>query len=43
MADLVEADGRVPMDEILSELGISYRINGKTNTGLGRPKFEGGS
>jgi NAD-dependent dihydropyrimidine dehydrogenase PreA subunit len=43
MADLVEADGRVPMNEILSELGISYRINGKTNTGLGRPKFKGGS
>jgi len=43
MADLIEADGRVPMNEMLSELGISYRINGKTNTGLGRPKFEGGS
>jgi ferredoxin len=43
MADLVEPDEQVPMDKILSELGISHRINGKTNVGLGRPKFEGGS
>lgn len=42
MADLVEDDEQVPMDKMLSELGISYRINGKTNVGLGRPKFEGG-
>ena len=28
---------------ILKELGIQYRENGKLNTGLGRPLFEGGS
>lgn len=45
MADLVKADEEVPMEKILSDLGIFYRINGKTNTGLGRPKFkfEGGN
>lgn len=42
MADLVEPDEQVPMDKILSELGISHRINGKTNVGLGRPSLEGG-
>ncbi len=44
-ADLVRADEEVPMEKILSESGIFYRINGKTNIGLGRPKFkfEGGN
>lgn len=43
MADLVEPDETVPLEKTLTELGISYRINGKTNTGLGRPKFKGGN
>ena len=43
MADLVEPDEEVPMEKMLSDLGIFYRINGKTNTGLGRPKFKGGN
>ncbi len=33
----VEPDDSLPMDKILSELGIARRINGKTNVGLGRP------
>lgn len=45
MADLVEPDENVPMEKMLSDSGIFYRINGKTNIGLGRPKFkfEGGN
>lgn len=43
LADLVEPDETVPAEKMLSELGISYRINGKTNIGLGRPKFKGGN
>lgn len=43
MADLVEPDEWVPMDKMLADLGIFYRINGKTNTGLGRPKLKGGN
>jgi NAD-dependent dihydropyrimidine dehydrogenase PreA subunit len=44
MANLVEPDEQVPMEKMLAELGIFYRPNGKTNIGLGRPKFkfEGG-
>jgi len=44
LADLVEPDEQVPIDKMLSELGIFYRINGKTNVNMGRPKFkfEGG-
>ena len=36
----VEPDGSLPMDTILSELGIPRYINGKTNAGLGRPLAE---
>lgn len=43
LADLFEADETVPAEKMLDELGISYRINGKTNIGLGRPKFKGGN
>jgi NAD-dependent dihydropyrimidine dehydrogenase PreA subunit len=43
MADLVEPDETVLLEKTLTELGIYYRINGKTNTGLGRPKFKGGN
>ena len=43
LADLVEPDETVPADKMLTELGISHRINGKTNAGLGRPKFKGGN
>ena len=43
MADLVEPDETVPLEKMLTELGIFHRINGKTNTGLGRPKFKGGN
>ena len=43
MADLVEPDETVPLEKTLTELGIFHRINGKTNTGLGRPKFKGGN
>ena len=42
LMDFVEPDDQVPMDKMLSELGIFHRINGKTNVGLGRPKFKGG-
>ena len=41
MADLVEPDESVPLKKTLTELGISHRINGKTNVGFGRPKFKG--
>ena len=41
MADLVQPDESVPLEKTLTELGIFYRINGKTNAGLGRPKFKG--
>ncbi len=40
---LVESDDSLPMDKILSELGIPRYINGKTNAGLGRPLAEGGN
>lgn len=43
LADLVEPDEQVPAEKMLNELGIPYRINGKTNVGLGRPKFKGGN
>lgn len=43
MADLVEPDESVPLEKTLKELGIFHRINGKTNIGLGRPKFKGGN
>ena len=43
MADLVEPDESVPLEKTLTELGIFHRINGKTNIGLGRPKFKGGN
>lgn len=43
LADLVEPDEQVPAEKMLNELGISYRINGKTNVGLGHPKFKGGN
>lgn len=33
----VEPDDSLPMDAILKEMGITRRINGKTNVGLGRP------
>ena len=35
--NVVEPDGSLPADKILSELGIPRYINGKTNVGLGRP------
>ena len=41
--NVVEPDGSIPMDKILSELGIPRYINGKTNVGLGRPLAEGGN
>ena len=34
----VEPDDSLPMDAILKEMGITRRINGKTNVGLGRPR-----
>jgi len=40
---VVEPDGSLPMDKILSELEIPRYINGKTNVGLGRPLAEGGN
>jgi len=43
MADLVEPDESVPLEKTLTELGIFYRINGKNNVGLGRPKYKGGN
>jgi NAD-dependent dihydropyrimidine dehydrogenase PreA subunit len=43
LADLVAADESVPAEKMLNEMGISYRINGKTNIGLGRPRFKGGN
>jgi len=43
MADLVEPDESVPLEKTLNEMGIFHRINGKTNVGLGRPKYKGGS
>jgi NAD-dependent dihydropyrimidine dehydrogenase PreA subunit len=43
LADLVGPDEQVPAEKMLDELGITYRINGKTNVGFGRPKFKGGS
>jgi len=39
----VRGSEEVPVEKMLSDLGIFYRINGKTNTGLGRPKFKGGN
>ena len=42
MADLVEPDETVPLEKTLDKLGFSYSINGKNNTGLGRPKYKGG-
>jgi hypothetical protein len=42
MMDLVEPDESVPMEKMLNELGIFYRINGKTNVGFGRRKPKGG-
>jgi len=41
--NVVESDDSLPMDKILSELGIPRYINGKTNVGLGRPLAEGGN
>jgi len=41
--NVVEPDGSLPMEKILSELGIPRYINGKTNVGLGRPLAEGGN
>jgi len=38
---VVEPDGSLPVDRILSELEIPRYINGKTNVGLGRPLAEG--
>ena len=43
LADLVEADETVPAEKMLDEMGIFHRINGKTNVGLGRPKYKGGN
>jgi len=34
----VEPDDSLPMDAVLKEMGITRRINGKTNVGLGRPR-----
>lgn len=39
--NVVEPDGSLPVDKILSELEIPRYINGKTNVGLGRPLAEG--
>jgi len=41
--NVVEPDGSLPVDKILSELEIPRYINGKTNVGLGRPLAEGGN
>lgn len=32
-------DGKIPVKKILDEEGIEYYINGKTNIGLGKPKY----
>ena len=37
----VAPDDSLPLDPILTEMGITRRINGKTNVGLGRPRVEG--
>jgi len=39
--NVVEPDGSLPMDKVLSELGIPRYINGKTNVGLGRALAKG--
>jgi len=39
--DLVDSNDEVPMEKMLKKLGICYRINGKTNVGLGRLNTEG--
>ncbi len=39
---VVEADGSVPLDQILTDLGIAHYPNGKTNLGLGRLPDQGG-
>jgi len=39
---VVEPDGSLPVEKILSELGIPWYVNGKTNVGLGRPLAQGG-
>jgi len=39
--NVVEPDGSLPVDKILSELEIPRYINGKTNVGLGRALAEG--
>lgn len=41
--NVVEPDDSLPMDKVLSELGIPRYINGKTNVGLGRPLAKGGN
>ena len=38
----VAPDDTLPIDKILTEVGITRRINGKTNVGLGRPLAQGG-
>ena len=38
----VAPDNSLPVEAILTEMGITHLINGKTNVGLGRPLFEGG-
>ena len=42
LSDLVESGEKVPLEAMLNKLGLFYRINGKNNIGLGRPKFKGG-
>lgn len=36
----VEKDGTIPAQILLEQAGIYYRPNGKTNVGLGRPRYE---
>jgi len=38
-----EPDGSIPAERMLSDSGVPYYINGKTNVGLGRPRAEGES
>lgn len=36
----VEADGSIPTESLMRELGIPLSINGKSNVGFGRPRVE---
>ena len=36
----LDADGSAPCEKVLSDLGVSLYVDGKTNVGLGRPLFK---